>query len=504
MEVAVEGLTKCFGSLRANDGLSLHFAAGAIHGVLGENGAGKSTMMKLISGFLRPDGGTISLGGEVVALKGPGAALRAGVGMVHQDPLDVAGFTALENLMCAAPRQALPNRAAGRATLLRMAEQLRFTLDPDTPVGRMTVGQRQQLEIVRLLACGARVLILDEPTTGITAAQARALFEALRQLVQEGRTVLFVSHKLEEVAELCTTVSVLRAGRVVGPQLTMPQPQARLIELMFGEQEQAPALSAATPVATQAAAPQAQMPTWRLAGVTARDGTVAVRNLSLELPAGRVIGLAGLDGSGQQILLRLLAGRIHPEAGRVIVAGTDLTGASARAYRQAGIEYLPADRMHDGVVGAFSLSEHFALLQGTGLTVDRAAAAAQAREAIAAYAIKATPHMPINRLSGGNQQRALLALVPPASTGLACEQPTRGLDVASQRAIWQRLLERRAAGCTVVFASADLDEVLEYSDEVLVFFAGRVSLPLPRAELSSTRLAELIGGVGFASVEGGS
>lgn len=502
MDVAVNNLTKTFGSLRANDGLSLRFGAGKIHGVLGENGAGKSTMMKLISGFLRPDGGTILLDGKAAGFGGPGEALRAGVGMVHQDPLDVTGFTALENLLCAAPRWALPTRAEARATLTLLAGRLRFTLDPDTPLSRMTVGQRQQLEIVRLLACGARALILDEPTTGITAAQARALFEALRRLADEGNTVLFVSHKLDEVAELCDTVSVLRAGRVVGEQMPMPQPQARLLSLMFGEAKGGEAADerggdGASQPSAQGPAASGAPPTWRLEGVTAREGNLTLRDLTLELPAGRVVGLAGLDGSGQQILLRLLAGRARPEHGRVHVGGADLTGASARAYRAAGVEYLPADRLADGMVGALSLSEHFALLQGRGVTVDRRAADEQAREAIAAYAIKATPSTPIVALSGGNQQRAMLALVPAATRGLACEQPTRGLDVASARAIWRRLLERRDSGCAVVFASADLDELLEYSDELLVFFAGRVSPLLPKAGLSSGRLAELIGGVGF-------
>jgi simple sugar transport system ATP-binding protein len=495
MDVTVTNLTKCFGSLRANDGLSLHFPAGQIHGVLGENGAGKSTLMKLISGFLRPDAGEIRLDGKVARIAGPGDALRAGVGMVHQDPLDVPAFTALENLLCASPRWALPSPAEARATLTLLAGRLRFTLEPDTPVASMTVGQRQQLEIVRLLACGARALILDEPTTGITAAQARALFEALRRLAAEGNTVLFVSHKLDEVADLCDTVSVLRAGRAVGEQLAMPQPQERLLGLMFGEAVGAGARSAQADA--PAGPPPEGPPAWRLEGVTAREGGVTLRDLTLEIPAGRVVGLAGLDGSGQQILLRLLAGRTRPLAGRVLVAGADLTGATAVAYRRAGVEYLPADRLADGVVGALSLTEHFALLQPAGVTVDQRAAERAARAAIADYGIKATPRTPIMALSGGNQQRAMLALVPDECRGLACEQPTRGLDVASARGIWRRLSERRERGCAVVFASADLDELLEHSDELLVFFAGRISPRLPRATLSSARLAELIGGVGF-------
>ncbi|PDW02466.1 ABC transporter ATP-binding protein [Candidatus Viridilinea mediisalina] len=501
MQIAIHNLTKCFGSLRANDGLSLSFAGGQIHGVLGENGAGKSTMMKLISGYLRPDGGEIRLDDQVVHLRSPGDALRAGVGMVHQEPLDVPAFSVLENLLCAAPRQALPSRAAARTKLLDLARQLHFSLEPDAPVNQLTVGQRQQLELVRLLLCGARTLILDEPTTGITAAQARALFAALRQLANSGSTVLFVSHKLNEVAELCDTVSVLRSGQAVGRQLNMPQPQEQLLQLMFGAAWNA---EVRPPQGREQANGHAvgtqPVPTWQLEAVRAREGNLTLANVNLELPAGRVIGLAGLDGSGQQILLRLLAGRMRPEAGRIRVHGQDLSGASASAYRQAGIEYLPADRMLDGVIGALSLTEHFALLQGKGQLVDWRAAEREAREAIAAYGIKATPVSRINSLSGGNQQRAMLALVPQACRGIACEQPTRGLDVASARAIWQRLLARRDAGCTIVFASPDLDELMNYSDQIMVFFAGACSPLMARNELSSTRLAELIGGVGFTPV----
>ncbi len=502
MEVAVHNLSKSFGSLRANDRLTLRFEAGKIHGVLGENGAGKSTLMKLIAGFLRPDEGVIRFDGREAALRGPGDALRAGVGMIHQDPLDVPAFTALENLLCATPRSAIASWGEGRRVLVEMAERLGFTVEPETPVARMSIGQRQQLEIIRLLACGARVLILDEPTTGITAEQTRALFAALRRLAAAGNMVLFVSHKLDEVAALCDTVCVLRAGRLVGEQMAMPTPQAVLLGMMF-DTAAATTQSEASGPEIERGAPEHPVTrpapgevVWRLEGVTAGEGAVTLRNLNLEVPAGRVVGLAGLDGSGQQILLRLLAGRLRPDAGRVLVGSSDLTGAGSRAYRAAGIEYLPADRLAEGMIGPLSLSDHFALQQ-TGRLVDRWRAEREAREAIAAYDIKATPLTPISALSGGNQQRALLALAPPRCRGLACEQPTRGLDVASARTIWHSLLARRADGCAIVFASADLDELIAYSDEVLVFFAGRISPPLPRADLSVARLGELIGGVGF-------
>lgn len=499
MDISIRNLTKTFGSLRANDTISLDFAAGQIHGVLGENGAGKSTLMKLLSGFLRRDSGEIVLDGKPARLENPAAALRAGIGMIHQDPLDVPAFTALENFYCASPRAAMPNLAVARRMLVELSERLGFAVDPDPPVARLTVGQRQQLEIIRLLALGVRVLILDEPTTGISAVQAAALFAALRRLANEGKTILFVSHKLNEVAELCDTVSVLRAGRVVGEgQMRLPQPQERLLALMFGQtlnvlKEPSPA-ARRSPVSTGSLV-------WRLHGVTIREGALSLRKLTLDIPAGEVLGLAGLEGSGQRLFLRLLAGYVRPLAGTLLLNGSDVTHASPDVFRTAGVRYLPADRLAEGLVGAFSLADHAALLlPSSGLQVDRRAAYAAARAAIAAYDIKATPTTPIASLSGGNQQRAMLALLPERCSGLLMEQPTRGLDVASARVVWQRLLDRRADGTALVFASADLDELLEYSDHVLVFFGGNVSSPLPRAELSETRLAELIGGVGFEAM----
>jgi simple sugar transport system ATP-binding protein len=491
MQITIQNLTKSFGPVRANDGITIEFAAGQIHGVLGENGAGKSTLMKLLSGFLRRDSGTVAVGGRPVALRTCGEALEAGIGMVHQEPLDVPAFSVLDNFYTASPRRALPNKQAARRVLLQLSTQLGFPIDPDDPLASLTVGQRQQLEILRLLACGARVLILDEPTTGISAEQARRLFAALRLLAAEGKTVLFVSHKIEEIQELCNTISVLRAGRLVEAQAPLPQPTDRLLHLMFGPlPPPEPPAAAVTPGA----------PFWELQQVTLRGGALALYDLSLGLRSGQTIGLAGLEGSGQHLLLRLLGGQLRPSSGRLLVDGTDLTTVSQAAFLKAGIQSLPADRLSDGMIGPMTLTEHAALAHGKGGLVDWHAAAGKARQAIGDFNIKATPRSPIATLSGGNQQRAMLALLPPVCRGLLLEQPTRGLDVVSAHSIWERLKQRQAAGTAIVFASADLDELLAYSDYVLVFFGGRVSQLLPRAELDSHRLAELIGGVGFDQV----
>ncbi|HMO59845.1 MAG TPA: ATP-binding cassette domain-containing protein, partial [Roseiflexaceae bacterium] len=303
MDVAINNLTKTFGSVRANDGITLQFAGGRIHGVLGENGAGKSTLMKVLSGYNRRDSGEIRLDGAPVRLDTPADALRAGIGMVHQEPLDVPAFSVLENFLCGSTRATLGSWRDARRRLVEMNDQLGFSVAPDMRVGRMTVGQRQQLEIMRLLAAGARLLILDEPTTGISAAQVAALFAALKQLAAAGNTVLFVSHKLDEVAELCDTVSILRAGKVQGSgQIEMPQPQETLLHLMFGAMvQQEPQLQ--PPSAPMAVASHDQPPAWSLEDLTIRDGNLTLRRMSFAIPPGMALGLAGLEGSGQQLLL---------------------------------------------------------------------------------------------------------------------------------------------------------------------------------------------------------
>jgi general nucleoside transport system ATP-binding protein len=493
MQLAVHNLTRTFGPVRANDGISLAFAAGQIHGVLGENGAGKSTLMKLLSGLIQPDSGEIHVNGQIISIDQPATSLNAGIGMVHQEPLDIPAFTAAENFWCASPPERIPSLHAARQQIQALSDQLGFTVPPDQRVDRLTIGQRQQLEIMRLLACGARVFILDEPTTGIAAAQARALFAALKQLAALGNTILFVSHKLDEITELCNTVSVLRHGRVIGEQLAMPIPKAQMVQLMFGE------LANIQPAEEPVMASQVATPTWQLDQITLREGMFELNNLQLHVAPGTITGLAGLDGSGQQVLLRLLAGLQAPAAGTLSIKGRRLRAVTSEYARATGICYVPANRLSEGIIGAMSLAEHIAIQDGTGMLVDLAKARDAARHAIEQYAIKATPDLPLAALSGGNQQRAMLALLPAECSGILLEQPTRGLDVASAQAIWQRLIARRNSGAAIVFASADLEELLRYSDQILVFFGGQVSAAIPRHELNETRLAEMIGGVGFVS-----
>lgn len=493
MRVDMRNIHKYFGPIHANAGITLSFESGRIHGLLGENGAGKSTLMKILSGFLTPDAGEIYLDGRPVSFRHPADALAAGVGMLHQDPMDVPAMTVLENFMLGGPSGFLPNRRAARKTLRALCAQFGFNLNPDAPVGSLTVGERQQLEIVRLLWRGARVLIFDEPTTGISAQQKESLFAALRRLAAEGRTIIFVTHKLHEVEELCDRVAVLRRGRVTGERQA-PYDLDDLVRLMFGKvlkMQRKPPIPLGGPV-------------FRVEHLTVTGPRVRIRNVSLEVRAGEIIGLAGMEGSGQRDLLRALVGLLRPESGRIWLDGRDMTGKGYLDFYRAGAAYLPATRLEEGLLPGLTITEHVALARpAEGFFVRPEMVLRYAEEAIALFQIRGRPETVAEALSGGNQQRLLLSLLNPGLRILFLEHPTRGLDMESTLWVWEQLLERCRQGTAVFFMSSDLDEILYYSDRVLVFFAGEVSAPLPAEKLTTEALGRLIGGYGFVPASEG-
>jgi len=481
----IRGIHKWFGPVHANDDVTLTIEAGTLHGVLGENGAGKSTLMKILSGYVSADAGAVVLGGRQLALASPRDAVAAGIGMLHQDPLVFLPFSVLDNFLVGSPGRLRVDRSAGARVLADLAARFGFDFDPNAPARALTVGERQQLEIVRLLHLGVRILILDEPTTGISAIQRVKLFDALRSLAAEGMSVIFVSHKLDEVEELCRRVSVLRRGRLVG-EAAMPCPTDELVEMMFGR------------VLTRAERPRVEIgdQVLRLDDVTFRDRELTMPDLSLTVHEGEVIGLAGLEGSGQRSLLRACAGLLGVEEGRLSVGDEDLTGHPYRDFLDAGVHFLPAGRLEEGLVAGLSISEHVVLAGGSKrFVVDWKAAREEADRRIERFSIKGEPTSTADSLSGGNQQRLLLALAPQHVRLLLLEHPTRGLDVESAAWVWSELLGRRAAGTAIVFSSADLDELLRYSDRILVFFAGRVLKALEARETSSEELGHLIGGM---------
>ncbi|WP_437282458.1 ATP-binding cassette domain-containing protein [Sorangium sp. So ce375] len=518
MQIEIERVAKRFGPVKANDGVSLTIRAGAVHGLLGENGAGKSTLLRILGGLLRPDAGRLLFDGRPVALASPADALAAGVGVLHQEPLDFPPLTVLESYLVARPRAAgvgggarsplpgggravglfLPRRAA-REELLALAARFGFSVDPDEHVARLTLGERQQIELLRLLSLGVRALLLDEPTTGISGAQQEALFSALRRLKADGKAIVLVSHKLSDVEALCDRVTVLRHGKVAG-EAEMPAGADRLVALMFGEalapRERSPEAGGGAALAPQER-PSAVGGGTALAleGIAFGDHRLDVRIARLAVCRGEVVGLAGLEGSGQRLLLRACAGLLRARRGRVVVGGADLTGRPYPAFLRAGVGYLPADRRREGLIAGLSIEEHVALRAPTpGPFLHPRAIRRAAERAIEALRIRGLPDTPVEQLSGGNQQRTQLALLPADLALLLLEQPTRGLDIASARWVWEQLLARCRAGAALLFASSDLDELMRYSDRILVFSGGRVSPPVGVADLTLDRLGRMIGG----------
>ncbi len=484
MALEIRDIHKRFGPVRASDGVTFTVEEGSLHGILGENGAGKSTLMKILSGFYEADSGEVVLDGEVLHLRSPADAIDAGIGMLHQDPLVFLPFTVLDNFALGSPGSMRLDRKAAEAELMRVSGELGFEFDPERLVRDLTVGERQQLSITRLLWLGARVLIFDEPTTGISASQRIQLFDTLRTLAAGGMIVLFVSHKLEEVEALCDSVTVIRRGKVVY-EAEMPVASETLVEKMFGnvfvEEER-----------TTVPLGDAML---RVEAATLSEGTTRIEGLDLGIARSEVVGLAGLEGSGQRTLLRACAGLIQPESGSLSVDGIELTRASYREHLAAGVHYLPAGRLEEGLVQGISIAEHLVLASDdTAFFVDWKAADARAGEEIDEYSIKGLPSSAAEELSGGNQQRLLLAMIPDEVKLLLLEHPTRGLDVESAAFVWTRLLERRNHGTATVFASADLDELLNYSDRIIVFFAGSVFAIRTAAEIDGEELGYLIGG----------
>ncbi len=490
MKVELRHISKSFGPVRANADISLTIPAGTIQGILGENGAGKSTLMKILSGFIHADQGEIILKDRPIVIHNTADAIRQGIGMLHQDPLDFPPMQVIDNFLIGHPGGLFPNRREAEKSLEQLAGQFGFKLDPDAYVDTLTVGERQQLEILRLLWLGAQVLILDEPTTGISASQKDALFQTLKKLAGQGKTIIFVSHKLEDVEILCSRVAVLRQGELVG-EAEPPFLTSNLVEMMFGK-----------------VIPSVDRMDMRkdtnlmsVAGLTIEDYRMRVEKVNFNVRAGEVIGLAGMEGSGQALFLRTLGGLVRPVGGSLKVNGIEMAGKPYRYFLNHGVAYLPAARLEEGLVPGLTLTEHFVLTgEQKGLFINWDRSRSKAKDQILDFNIKGRPGSTVESLSGGNQQRALLSLLRDPLSLLLLEHPTRGLDIESAIYIWGKLKERCNQGTTIVFISADLDEVLRYSDRILVFFSGQVSPPLEASLTSVDQLGQLIGGKGLDQI----
>jgi len=487
MKVELKDIHKTFGAVHANVGINLTIPAGTIQGLLGENGAGKSTLMKILSGFIRADKGEILLDGTPVVIHSPANAIQYGIGMLHQDPLDFPPMQVIDNFILGSQGGLLTNKPRATKEFEKLAGEFSFSINPEAYVDSLTVGERQQLEILRLIWLGAQVLIFDEPTTGISATQKVKLFAALRLLAEQGKTVLFVSHKLEDVEGLCSRVAVLRQGVLVG-EAQPPYSTKNLVAMMFGKEisvgERRPCGAGETTVS--------------LRNLSMEDYRLKIRDVTMDLHCGEVIGLAGMEGSGQGLFLRAVGGMTRTVGGKILVEGKDVTGRSYHTFKKRGVAFLPAARLEEGLVAGLNLTEHFIMAEPPkGFFINWEKGRLLAEERIKEFNVRGTPANTVESLSGGNQQRALLALVRADLNLLLLEHPTRGLDIESTIYIWNKLKERCQNGTSIVFISSDLEEILQYSDRVLVFFAGKVSPALDASTLTAAKLGELIGGKGW-------
>jgi general nucleoside transport system ATP-binding protein len=474
----LRGITKRFPGVLANDNVNFDLRPGEVHALLGENGAGKSTLMNILYGLYTPDEGQILLHGKPIDLGSTKAAIEHGIGMVHQHFMLIPVMTVAENIVLAIePRYAgvMLDYDAARKRVRELSERYGLLVDPDARIDRTSVGQQQRVEILKALYRGAEILILDEPTAVLTPQEAKELFEIIRSLTDQGKSIIFISHKLNEVLEVADRVTTLRRGVVVDTIDAEGATEEGLARMMVGRE----VLLRVDKKASQPAEPLLQV---EHLSVFDDRGLEMVRDVSFEVRAGEILGLAGVDANGQSELIDAIAGLRHIASGRVVVDGHDLTNAHAKETLDAGVGHIPEDRHRRGLVLPFSLMENLALHayrhapnSRRGL-LNLRTMASRARKLLAEFDVRGgTPATPAFALSGGNQQKVVLAReIDGDPKLLIAAQPTRGLDVGAIEFVHRRLVEQRDAGRAVFLVSLELEEILSLSDRILVIYEGHI------------------------------
>jgi simple sugar transport system ATP-binding protein len=489
--VELEGITKRFPGVVANQDMHLRVAPAEIHAIVGENGAGKSTLMKILYGMQRPDEGTIRVSGQEIHFRSPKDAIAAGIGMVHQHFMLADNFTVLENVVLGSEpaRGPLIDFSHAKQRLKQLSGSYGLPLHPDRLVQDLAVGERQRVEIIKVLYRGARILILDEPTAVLVPQEVEDLFQHLRELRAEGVTVIFISHKLEEVLAIADTITVIRSGRTVGTVKPGAVTRRQLAELMVGSELPTPETRESTVT---------DVLVLSVANVTifGEDGRTRVQDVSFDIHKGEVVGIAGVEGNGQGELVEAIMG-LRAGSGRISLAGRDITTWGTRDRREAGIGYIPEDRYVRGLLLPSPLWENTMLGHQTrapfarGPWIDRTGARRRTEEVIRGYRV-ITPgvDVPAFALSGGNQQKLIVGREMSAEPRvLIAAQPTRGVDVGAQAAVWEEIRRARMAGLGVLLISADLEELIGLSDTLHVIFRGRLVARLD----PSTVTPELLG-----------
>jgi general nucleoside transport system ATP-binding protein len=478
VRLELQGITKRFGSLVANDHIDLVIEPGQIHALLGENGAGKTTLMNVLYGLLHPDEGQILIDDRPVSFRSPGDAIKAGIGMVHQHFMLVPVFTVAENVTLGAePTRGLGllDRRRARREVRELSERYGLNVDPDAYVEYLPVGTQQRVEIIKALRRDASVLILDEPTSVLTPGETEDLFRVIRELKAGGHSIVFISHKLKEVQAIADTITVIRRGRVVGERPPTAT-DAELAALMVGRPVE-------LKVSKDLARPGATVLEAR--GLSAIDdhGQAALNDVSFEVKAGEILGVAGVQGNGQTELCEALIGLRPVTAGSVLLDGQDLTQAMPRDRLRAGFGYVPEDRQEDGLVAGFSVADNIILdvydqrPYARGIALDLGTRDRTATERVTDFDIRTTSTAtPVGTLSGGNQQKVILARELGREVRvLVASQPTRGLDVGAIEFVHRRIVEQRDQGLAVLLVSSELDEIYALSDRIAVMYEGRIT-----------------------------